>query len=304
VILDGGLGVELEQRGFVPATSLWSGEAVLTRPELLVDVHRAYLDAGAEVISTATYQLSHAALRALGHDDVVIDDIFARAVALAREAIAEHRAASGSSQELLVAGSLGPYGATLGEGGEFSGTQYLEPDALYAFHAERVRSMRRTEPDIFLFETIPSRAEALTVARVARDLGLRNVWVSFTCADDAHTYAGERLDVIAADLGAFPCIAALGVNCTAVTAIAPLVRALRSRTNKPIAVCPNLEHGSRHNAHALAGDTAEGAFVAAVPTWLRLGATHVGGCCGAGPATIAALGPIVTQAGAARISHR
>jgi homocysteine S-methyltransferase len=302
VILDGGLGVELEQRGFVPTTSLWSGEAIHTRPDLLVDVHRAYLDAGAEVIATATYQLSHAALREIGYDDAAIDGIFARGVALAREAIAAYRAEAqtGASNEHLVAGSLGPYGATLGAGREFSRTPYIELDALYAFHAERLRSMVYAGPDIFLFETISSRAEGLIIAQAARDLDLRNVWMSFTCADDTHTYAEDRLANIAAELDAFACIDVVGVNCTAPGAIAPLVRAIRAVTVKPVFVCPNLGQHGEGAGHALSGDATEAAFIAGVPGWLALGVSHIGGCCGVGPDTIRALARVVAEADAQR----
>jgi homocysteine S-methyltransferase len=303
VILDGGLGVELEQRGFVPTTSLWSGEAILARPDLLVEVHRAYLEAGAEVISTATYQVSHAALRGLGCDDSAIDAIFARAVRLAREAIAAHRAATGAPNEFLVAGSLGPFGATLGEGGEYSGAQHLEPDALYAFHVERARSMARAMPDLCMFETIPSRAEALVIAHAARDAGLRNVWMSFTCADDTHTCAHDRLADVAAELDAFACVDVIGVNCTAPDAIAPLVRAMRAVTDKPIFVCPNLGRQGEGAAHALSGDAGEAAIITGVPAWLALGVTHIGGCCGVGPETIRALARVVGETGA-RSDHR
>jgi homocysteine S-methyltransferase len=288
MILDGGLGVELERRGFAYQTALWSGEAVLRAPDLLVAVHRAFLDAGAQVISTATYQLSHAGLRALGYDDHAIDEVFARAVGLACEAIAAHRAETGATDR-LVAGSLGPYGATLGEGGEYSGAQHLAPDALYAFHVERSRSVARAAPDIFLFETIPSRAEGLVVADIAGDLGLRNVWISFTCVDDAFTFAGDRIEDVATELDARTAVDVIGVNCTASGAIAPLARGLRLATDKPIVVCPNIG-GHRENAeHALAGDETEAAFLAAVPDWLDVGVTHIGGCCGAGPDTIRAL---------------
>jgi homocysteine S-methyltransferase len=284
VILDGGLGVELERRGFVFRTALWSGEAVLTAPDLLVAVHGAFLEAGAQVISTATYQLSHTGLRALGYDDAAIDAIFERAVGLARAAIAAHRAETGAARECFVAASMGPYGATLGEGGEYSGTQHLPPDALYAFHAERARSVARAEPDIFLFETIPSRVEGLVVARVARDLGLRNVWISFTCSDGANTCAGDRISGIAAELDACAAVDVVGVNCTAPGAIAPLVRALRSATDKPIMVCPNLD---RHRENAT--------FLVDVPVWIDLGVRHIGGCCGVGPGTIRALAHAVGE---------
>jgi len=303
MILDGGLGVELERRGFAPATSLWSGEAIFTCPDLLVDVHRAYLDAGAEVIATATYQLSHAALRRLGCDDAAIDRIFARGVALARAAIASQRARTGASSEQLVAGSLGPFGATLGPGGEYSRSPQIEFDALYAFHAERLRSMACARPDVFLFETISSQAEGLVIAHAARDLGLRNVWMSFTCADDTRTCARDRLADVAAELDAFACVDVIGVNCTAPDAIAPLVRAMRGATDKPIFVCPNLGRQGESAGQALSGEAPEAAFIAGVPGWMALGVTHIGGCCGVGPETIRALARVVAETDA-RCDHR
>jgi len=87
MIVDGGLGLELARRGFAFSTGLWSGEAILTRPDIVRAIHRDYLAAGAEVLETATYQVSHGALRALGYSEKRIDDVFARGVALAREAI-------------------------------------------------------------------------------------------------------------------------------------------------------------------------------------------------------------------------
>lgn len=313
MIVDGGLGVELTRRGFVYSTALWSGEAILSSPELLVDIHRAYLAAGAHVIETATYQLSHATLRQLGYDEPAIDAVFARGVHLAREAIAAHRAATGNfacapfadaaapSAELgesatyLVAGALGPYGATLGDGSEYSGAQRLDRDALCAFHAERARSMARAEPDVFLFETIPSLAEAIVVAEVARDLGLRRVWISLSCADAEHTYAGDPIARVAAELDAFACVEVVGVNCTAPQFVAPLVRAMRTGTMKPIFICPNLGQHWESSARALAGGAGEGAFDRCVPEWLDLGVGYIGGCCGVGPQTIAAIGNAIEE---------
>jgi hypothetical protein len=96
-IVDGGLGLELERRGFTYTTRLWSGEALLSRPDLLVAIHRDFLAAGARVIETATYQLAHATLRDLGYDDAAIDALFVRAVACARDAIATHVARDASA---------------------------------------------------------------------------------------------------------------------------------------------------------------------------------------------------------------
>lgn len=285
MILDGGLGVELAARGFVYATTLWSGEAVLERPDLLVDVHRAYLAAGAHVIGTATYQLSHAALRELGYDDTGVDAVFARAVALAREAITAHRAQTGRAAALLVAGSLGPHGATRADGSEYSSAAHLDPDALYAFHRQRVLSIARAAPDLVYFETIPSAAEARVICAVARDLDLRRVWLSLSCADGAFTCGGDRVADIVAEIDSFDAIEAVGVNCTAPGAIASLVRAMKSATAKPIVVCPNLEP----ERHGRAGGSVEAELASRVREWLALGVSHIGGCCGAGPQAIGAI---------------
>jgi homocysteine S-methyltransferase len=291
--------VELARRGFAFSTALWSGEAILTRPDLLLDIHRAYLAAGAHVIETATYQLSHATLRELGYSEAGIDRVFARAVQLARDAVAVHiaHAERDASQRYLVAGSLGPYGATLGDGSEYSGAQAVERDELYAFHAERTRSMMRAAPDAYLFETIPSRAEGRLIAQVARDLGLNTVWLSFSCVDGAHTYAGDIVGAIAAELDAFACIDVVGVNCTGPQHIAPLVRAIRSATAKPIFACANLGQHWEAGASGLAGGLTETDFVRCVPEWLDLGVAYLGGCCGVGPAAIAALAHIAAEQG-------
>lgn len=277
--------MELAARGFVYTTTLWSGEAVLTRPDLLLDVHRAYLAAGANVIETATYQLSHAALRELGYDDAGIDAVFARAVALAREAIAVHRAQSRTTAEFAVAASLGPYDATLADGSEYSGAVQIDPDGLYAFHYERVRSIMRAAPDLVLFETISTAAEARIICAVARDLDLSRVWLSLSCADGAFTYGGDRVADTVGEIASFDAIEAVGVNCTAPGAIASLVRAMKGATGKPIVVCPNLEP----ERHGLTAASADAELAHRVREWLALGVSHIGGCCGAGPQAIAAI---------------
>jgi homocysteine S-methyltransferase len=300
MIVDGGLGLELERRGFAFSTGLWSGEALLARPDLVAAIHRDYLAAGAEVLETATYQLSHGALRQLGYDEAQIDGTFARGVTLAREAIDAHLAAldahlaangSTTSRSVvpIVAAALGPFGATVGDGSEYSSKQHLTRTELYAFHVERAQSVARAKPDVFLFETIPTRAEALVVAEVARDLELERVWISLSCADGAHTYGGDRVADVAAALDTFAGVEVIGVNCSPPAAIASLIRELRSATGKPILVCPNRGQHWENVTHALVGEAAEAEFMRHVPDWLELGVTHIGGCCGVGPNLIGAI---------------
>jgi homocysteine S-methyltransferase len=296
MIVDGGLGAELERRGFTFTTKLWSSEAVMTAPDLLVAIHRDFLAAGAQIIETATYQLSHAGLRALGYDGARIDAVFADAIGLARRAVAEHTAERDwVAPRPVVAASLGPYGATVGDGSEYSGVQHLAAADLAAFHAERLATIARAAPDLIIFETIPSLHEALVIAAAARELELP-IWLSFACRDSARTYADDPIDEAARRISACANVTAIGVNCTAPIAIAPLVRAIRSATAKPIYACPNLGQQWEDRTHGLAGGGTEAAFLGQVRAWLELGVAHVGGCCGVGPPTIAALAAIVGPA--------
>jgi homocysteine S-methyltransferase len=290
MIVDGGLGLELERRGFAYTTGLWSAEAVLSRPDLLIAIHRDFLAAGACVLETATYQISYATLRELGFADAEIEALFVRAVACARTAIAAHVADAGllDACAFTVAGSMGPYGATRADGSEYTGRQHLERSALYAFHHERTQSLARAAPDVLLFETIPTRTEALVVAEVARHLGCERVWLSLACADGERTYGGDRLADIVADLEPFDCIEVLGINCTAPAAIGPLVHAIQSRSAKPILVCPNLGQHWESVVAGLAGGASDAEFLARIPEWLALGVAYIGGCCGVTPQTIAA----------------
>ena len=101
VVLDGGLASELERRGHDLSSELWSARLLRDDPAAIVDVHRAFADAGAEVVTSASYQAS---FEKLGDD---AGPLLRRSVALAREA--------GTP---WVAASVGPYGAMLADGSE------------------------------------------------------------------------------------------------------------------------------------------------------------------------------------------
>jgi homocysteine S-methyltransferase len=292
MVIDGGLGSELEARGNRIGGALWSAELLLRDPGRIRAIHTDYLEAGARCIETASYQLSAPGLRAAGLGDDEIGGVFELAVRIAREAVAAHQARTGDDGEFVVAASLGPYGATSADGSEYSG-RYIDPAILYAFHAERLRTVLATAPDVFFCETIPSKNEALVVANALRDLGAGPAWLSFSCADGERTHAGEPIEEVGAALEDFPGVAAVGINCTAPWEIASLLRRLRTATRKPLLACPNLGQTWDATAREWFGGTREGRFLSLVPQWLEAGATHVGGCCGVRPSTIAGIARIV-----------
>ncbi|THJ11546.1 homocysteine S-methyltransferase, partial [Nocardioides sp.] len=104
-ILDGGLSNALEDRGHDLSTDLWTARLLLDDPREIAAVHRTYYEAGADVATSASYQAS--------------DELLAASVRIARDVRDEVAAETG--RRLLVAGSVGPYGAVLADGSEYRG---------------------------------------------------------------------------------------------------------------------------------------------------------------------------------------
>src|SRR5690349_1214874 len=111
-ILDGALATELERDGCDLDDPLWSAKILLDAPERVITVHRRHADAGADILTTASYQATLQGLRARGLDE-------ARARALLRESVDLARRAGGA--ETLIAASVGSYGAYLADGSEYRG---------------------------------------------------------------------------------------------------------------------------------------------------------------------------------------
>ena len=115
-VLDGGLSTALEQQGADLSTSLWTARLLAEDPRRILEAHRSFFAAGAQVATTATYQASVEGFAGAGYDEDNARRLIRSSVALAREARDE--AADGNSG-LLVAASVGPYGAFLADGSEY-----------------------------------------------------------------------------------------------------------------------------------------------------------------------------------------
>ncbi len=102
-ILDGGMASELEYLGANINGPLWSAHVLEDAPEKIVAVHRSYIEAGADIIETASYQVSRMGYAEVGLDPARADAALLRSVALAREA-----AAAFPNRRIVIAASLGP----------------------------------------------------------------------------------------------------------------------------------------------------------------------------------------------------
>jgi homocysteine S-methyltransferase len=274
LLLDGGSATTLEARGHDLAGPLWSARLLLEDPEAVRSMHRDFLDAGAEVLLTVTYQLSGGGLERAGASATLLGDLMDRAVALAREAVDEVAA---DRPRGWVAGSLGPYGALLADGSEYRGRYGLTRGRLRDVHAQRLEAMLAAGPDLLALETVPSGEEVAAWVDLLDGVPLP-AWVSVTVGDDGtRTPEGEPIDEALGPALESAEVAAVGVNCAA-PELVPAALDRLGDVSLPLVAKPNA--GRRWDEASRGwrrGPTADPA------AWLAAGARLVGGCCGTGP---------------------
>jgi len=276
-VVDGGLSTALELLGQPVGGLLWTAQLLVDDPDAIVRAHRTFVEAGADIVISASYQASVGGFLRIGCSTADARRVLASTTELARR--------SGAS---VVAASVGPFGATLGDGSEYHGRYAAGWDEVRQFHRGRLEVLADSGPDLFAIETIPSRIEAEIIVEELVALNSTPAWVSFSCADEAHTCAGDALvDAIGAITA--PSVVAVGVNCTDPTFVRPLLaQAVVAAGGRPLVVYPN--HGRAWDAQGecWVGDS-DGDLAARVPDWHAAGARFIGGCCGIGPEGVRAV---------------
>ena len=286
-VIDGAMATELEQRGCDISGPLWSARVIENSPSSIEAVHASYLDAGADCLLTASYQVSSAGYAELGLPAVNATDDLIRSVKLARDA--RDKVAYCSQRRIWIAASLGPYGAALHNGAEYHGNYACTFDELVQFHAARLAPLVSTSADLVAFETIPSLEEARAIVTALRQSRQIAAWISFSCRDGRTVNHGEPIADCGALLDLEPQIVAVGVNCTAPQWITPLISELKSVTRKPIVVYPNSGEQWDAEHRSWRGESDPGEFGAWAREWFAAGAQAVGGCCRTGPEHIRAI---------------
>ena len=286
LVLDGGLATELETRGHDLNDALWSARLLMDDPDSIRRLHTDYLEAGADCIISASYQGTIPGFMQHGLSQEEAEDLIKLSVVLALEARDDFwNQANNRIGRIrpIVAASVGPYGAFLADGSEYTGTYELDEAELMAFHQPRWQTLVETEADIIACETIPSYSEAIALSNLLQETPNQYAWFSFSCRDYQHISDGTLLAKCSAYLDKIQRIAAVGINCTAPQFISSLVAEARSATEKPIIVYPNSgESYDFHNKRWL-GESDSRDFATAGISWFSEGASIVGGCCRTGP---------------------
>lgn len=272
ILSDGAIGTLLYERG-VPYGRCFD-ELNLTEPELVSSVHRDYLAAGAEMLTTNTFGANCIRLAEFGLEKKT-RNINLRGVKIAREA----REVSGRAA--FVAGSVGPIHRSLAE--DIRGRSEL----LRSAYREQIEALLEGGADVISFETFSDLDELLLAIQTCREVCDLPIIAQMTFGEDGLTLAGQTPEQVAAQLA--PRAEVIGVNCSVgPQGVLDVVQHMRSTASTPIIVQPNAGLPARRGEHFLYISGPQ-YFAEYAERFLAAGAGIVGGCCGTTPAHIAAM---------------
>ena len=271
ILLDGGLAIELHNAGARVDSDLWTAKVIIKRPEYVIAAHQAYLEAGAQIISTASYQATPRGLIASGLSPSEAEDVIRQSIELAEEA----RARTNSSA--LIAASIGPYGAYLAGGQEYTGEYDIDREDLLSFHLERIDIIEASAADLFAIETIPNKAEIGVLVDILRAKPDCAAWISLSCKNENQLADGSLLGPIVEQLNAVDNVIAIGINCCAPALAEKIARWMRSATSKPLVVYPN--RGQIYDATTKEWQGDGETLTNALASVMNSGSSLIGGCC-------------------------
>lgn len=292
LVIDGALATELERRGCDLKDSLWSAKILLEQPEKIKQVHYDYFKAGADCAITASYQATIAGFAKRGLSEAEAIALMKKSVTLAKEARDEFWADEANRAgrvKPFVAASVGPYGAYLANGEEYTGNYGLTEKELMDFHRPRMRALIEAGADLLACETIPCLIEAQALVKLLGEFQSVHAWISFSCRDEAHVCEGDRFEDCIRQIEASPFVDAVGVNCTSPRFIPALIREAKKATQKPVLVYPN--SGETYDAAKSDwdGHRIYESFGEEAKEWYNAGARLIGGCCRTTPEDISAI---------------
>ncbi|CAI9737093.1 Hypothetical predicted protein [Octopus vulgaris] len=291
-ILDGGTGTLLVRMGFteVDEDALFSAKLISTNPEAIKECHKKFYLAGSDVVVTATYQASVEGFQKhLKMTEQEAKNLMKIGVNLAKQARCEVQKENPDLQHLLVAGSVGPYGACLHDGSEYTGKYMntVQINELKSWHKSRIDLLMEAGVDMLAVETFPSLKEALVVLDIMNEIPNCRGWVTFSCKDGKQTCGGDNFCDAIKQVMSSSCVIAAGVNCTSPEYINDLLDSIKTiPLTKPVIVKPN--SGETWNV-AQGWHGGVKSITEYSKEWINSGASWIGGCCRVYPEDISKL---------------
>nr|XP_040218996.2 AP2-associated protein kinase 1 [Anopheles coluzzii] len=306
IVIDGGFSTQLTEHvgAKLDKDPLWTSRFNATNPAAVLETHLDYLKAGADCILTNTYQASiegYMDFLDLNEDESL--KLIRASVELARRARTRYLAEkleNKSHKIPWVVGSIGPYGAHLHDGSEYTGAyaDHVPANRLQKWHRPRINAIVEAGVDALAIETIPCRMEAEALLDLlSADHPTVRFWISFQCRDGASLAHGENFAETVLGLWnrarqlANPNLLAIGVNCVNPQHVLPLLRSVHELLQQraagtppeseriPLIVYPN--SGEQWDAAASCWRGAENLtpLETYLPQWVEMGVKFVGGCC-------------------------
>lgn len=267
IFFDGGLGSLLQERGLKPGElpETWN----ITRPEVLYDIHRAYLDAGADIILANTFGAN-----GFKYDN--LEEIVTAAVVNAKKAVAD------SGRKAYVALDMGPTGKLLKPMGT------LDFEECVSIYADVVRYGAKAGADLILIETMSDTYELKAAVLAAKENS--NLPVVATVVFDEHhkMLTGATPEVVVALLEGLR-VDAIGMNCgLGPKQMKPIFETMARYASIPLVITPNAGLPRSENGKTVY-DVGPEEFAEDMEEIINMGAWMAGGCCGTTPAHIKAL---------------
>lgn len=297
IVLDGGLSNVLEGMGCNLEHPLWTALLIQTNPELIIKAHMAYLEAGATCITSSGYQASIEGYMRLGQSKTNAERFIIKSLELCLKARQLFLDKAHNNPVVYVAASMGPYGAFLADGSEYSGAYNLSDQDLHFFHKSRIDLLQPGQADFFAFETIPSLQE-LKVLSELLNASSKPSWISFSCKDEMYLNDGHKISEAATLFANHPAVFAIGVNCTAPKYITRIIGTLKKYApDKRIIVYPNSGEVYHVKSKSWFGVSDPKGFEKMALEWNDKGADIIGGCCRIGPDHISRISKLFQQHG-------
>ncbi|XP_071838951.1 homocysteine S-methyltransferase YbgG-like isoform X2 [Apostichopus japonicus] len=312
LVLDGGASTEINNMGYsIHGDPLWSSRMLMTKPELIKGVHKSFLEHGCDIIQTISYQASISGIQKYANKTAEeAKEVMQKSVHLARESVEEfwkdyQKKAEASDSTILadkkkplVCGCLGAIAVQFFNAGEYSGAYIDEvtEQEIVDFHRPRIAALLEAGIDYLALETIPVQKEAEIVTKLLREFPNANPWISFQCKDGNHIGHGEVFSDAVQSVVQDGLLKYVGVNCCSPLYVTPLLQSVqkqRKAYSLEFVTYPNTgeiwEKETFGETGKFIGDNLMSSFVPAVPEWIDLGASIIGGCCQTTPKDIQGL---------------
>ncbi|RZF33178.1 hypothetical protein LSTR_LSTR004864 [Laodelphax striatellus] len=286
ILIDGGFSYVTEHvvEEFDKNHPLWNSQFLTTQPQAIIETHRDYILG--EKCSSREKTIFR--LEVGGELKLATDERSNKP----NGTVARHwNDVNGGSRldfgkKVKIAGSVGPYGACLHDGSEYTGEycSRVSEKELSDWHRPRMKALAEAGVDLFAIETIPALFEAEALLQLLKEFPGKKAWLSFSCKDELHTSRGdvfkeavERCWEINSEQ-----LVAVGANCVPPGFVSPLVKSLGT-FNYPVIIYANsgetwdLEKGEWIDQDKIVPSTQY------LCEWLDLGVTYIGGCCSKTP---------------------